>query len=71
MRQMESSHDLSKLMGGLNEDERRLIFATEIQGQTFRELAEDWNVSVGTLLSRKSRALSKIKKQLEELKIKE
>jgi len=68
---MESAHDLSRLMNGLNEEERKLIFATEIQGQTFRDLAKAQNVSIGTLLSRKSRALSKIKKQMEELKIKE
>jgi RNA polymerase sigma factor (sigma-70 family) len=71
IRQMESAHDLSRLMNGLNEEERKLIFATEIQGQTFRDLAKAQNVSIGTLLSRKSRALSKIKKQMEELKIKE
>ena len=71
IRQMESAHDLSRLMGDLNKEERRLILATEIQGETFRELAKTWNVSVGTLLSRKSRALSKLKKQLEESKIKE
>jgi RNA polymerase sigma-70 factor (ECF subfamily) len=68
IRRMESAHDLSRLMGDLNEDERRLILATEIQGQTFRELAKTWNVSMGTLLSRKSRALSKLRKQLEESK---
>jgi len=68
IRQMESAHDLSRLMGDLNKEERRLILATEIQGETFRELAKTWNVSVGTLLSRKSRALSKLKKQLEEKK---
>lgn len=71
IRQMESSHDLSKLMDGLNEDEKKLILATEIQGQTFRDLAKEWDISMGTLLSRKSRALSKIRKQLEELKLKE
>jgi RNA polymerase sigma factor (sigma-70 family) len=71
IRQMESAHDLSQLMGGLNENERKLIWATEIQGRTFQDLSRDWNVSVGTLLSRKSRALSKLRKQLVELKIEE
>lgn len=71
IRQMESAHDLSRLMSGLDEEERKLIFATEIQGRTFRDLAKAQNISIGTLLSRKSRALSKIKKQMEELKIKE
>jgi RNA polymerase sigma factor (sigma-70 family) len=71
IRQMESAHDLSRLMDGLNEDERKLILATEIQGRTFKDLAGEWDVSVGTLLSRKSRAMAKIKKQMEEWKIKE
>jgi RNA polymerase sigma factor (sigma-70 family) len=71
IRQMESAHDLARLMGGLNEDEKKLILATEIQGQTFRDLSRKWDVSVGTLLSRKSRAMAKIKKQMEEQNIKE
>jgi RNA polymerase sigma factor (sigma-70 family) len=71
IRQMESAHDLDRLMVGLNEEEKKLILATEIQGRTFRDLSQSWDVSVGTLLSRKSRALSKIKTQLEEMNLKE
>jgi RNA polymerase sigma-70 factor (ECF subfamily) len=71
IRRMESAHDLQRVMAGLNENEKRLILETEIEGKTFRELSKTWNVSMGTLLSRKSRALSKLRKQLEESKIKE
>ena len=64
IRRMESSHDLSRLMGDLNEDEKKLIVATEINGQTFKDLSRIWNVPVNTLLSRKSRAMAKMQKQI-------
>jgi RNA polymerase sigma factor (sigma-70 family) len=46
----------------LNPDERALIIATGFEGKTFEELSLKWKVSVGTLLSRKHRALSKLNK---------
>jgi RNA polymerase sigma factor (sigma-70 family) len=51
-------------MDGLSAEERAVILATEIEGRTFKELAGDWDVPIGTLLARKSRALEKIRKQL-------
>ena len=51
-------------MDGLSAEERDVILATEIEGRTFKELAGEWEVPMGTLLARKSRALEKIRKQL-------
>jgi RNA polymerase sigma factor (sigma-70 family) len=51
-------------MEALAPEERALVFATELEGRTFKALAGEWDVPVGTLLSRKSRALEKIRKQL-------
>jgi RNA polymerase sigma factor (sigma-70 family) len=40
----------------LNPRDRDIWIATEIEGRTFKELAEEWQEPIGTLLSRKSRA---------------
>ena len=45
----------------LNDEQRAVIIATEFEGWTFQELSEQWNVPLGTLLARKSRALHKIR----------
>lgn len=51
---------LYRLLDALSENERALILATEIEGYTFREVAEEWQVPINTLLSRKSRAMKKL-----------
>ena len=48
----------------LGEDEKAVLMQTEFEGRSFRELAEEWGVPVGTLLARKSRALKKVKERL-------
>lgn len=52
------------VMDELAADEKAVILATEIEGRTFKELAGEWEVPLGTLLARKSRALEKIRKRL-------
>jgi RNA polymerase sigma factor (sigma-70 family) len=46
----------------LKPDEQAIIMSTEFKGKTFDELSRKWNIPVGTLLSRKHRALSKLNK---------
>ena len=48
----------------LSEDERAVVIAHEFEERQFRELSDVWDVPVGTLLARKSRALQKIKRAL-------
>jgi RNA polymerase sigma factor (sigma-70 family) len=48
----------------LRPDEQAVIMATEFDGRTYEELSEEWDVPLGTLLSRKHRALSKLQKIL-------
>jgi RNA polymerase sigma factor (sigma-70 family) len=48
----------------LRPDEQAVIIATEFEQRTYEELSGEWNVPVGTLLSRKHRALSKLHKIL-------
>ncbi len=57
------AEELSALSEGLetlDARERELIRQTEFEGRTFRELSEEWQVPIGTLLSRKSRAIRKL-----------
>lgn len=55
--------DLYRLIDSLNEDERVLIIMTEFEGRSFREISENLSIPIGTLLSRKKRALEKIKRK--------
>jgi RNA polymerase sigma-70 factor (ECF subfamily) len=48
----------------LDEDEKAVVVATEFDDVSFKELAEKWSTPIGTLLSRKTRAIDKIKKIL-------
>jgi RNA polymerase sigma factor (sigma-70 family) len=54
------SEHLNHALMQLNPSERAVWIATEIDGDTFRELAETWEEPLGTLLSRKYRAEKKI-----------
>jgi RNA polymerase sigma factor (sigma-70 family) len=54
-------------LDALEEDQRAVVIATEFEGHTIRSLAESWHVPVGTLLARRSRALSRIRKALAEI----
>lgn len=58
----ETLHFLFEAIETLNEDQRAVLIETEFEGRTFKELAKEWGVPVGTLLARKSRALARIKK---------
>lgn len=55
---------LREAIGLLGAPERAVWIATEIEGRSFRDLAEDWQEPIGTLLSRKSRANAKLRRML-------
>lgn len=66
-RQTEQAEMLEAVFEAMDElgvEEKAVLMETEFEGKSFRELAEKWNVPVGTLLARKSRALKKITKRL-------
>jgi RNA polymerase sigma factor (sigma-70 family) len=48
----------------LRPDEQDVIIATEFGDRTYEELSTEWDIPMGTLLSRKHRALSKLHKIL-------
>jgi len=55
-----------KAIGELDPKQRAVFLATELDGKSFRELSERWNEPIGTLLSRKSRAVKSLKKILND-----
>jgi RNA polymerase sigma factor (sigma-70 family) len=57
---------LHQALEELDEPSRALVVATEFEDRTFRELSEEWQVPIGTLLSRKSRALRRLAALLSE-----
>jgi RNA polymerase sigma-70 factor (ECF subfamily) len=55
---------LQQAIAQLRPDEQTLIIATGFERRSYEELSTEWDVPVGTLLSRKHRALSKLHKIL-------
>jgi RNA polymerase sigma factor (sigma-70 family) len=55
---------LRQAIAQLRPDEQAVIIATEFEDQTYEDLSTEWDVPLGTLLSRKHRALSKLHKIL-------
>lgn len=56
--------ELYRAIDALGDDQRAVVVATEFEGRGFRELSEAWQVPIGTLLARKSRALQRIRETL-------
>jgi RNA polymerase sigma-70 factor (ECF subfamily) len=53
-----------ELMEELSPDQQEIILKTEIEGYTFEELSREWDVPIGTLLSRKHRGMAKLQKRM-------
>ena len=62
----ERMHRLTDAIGKLEPRQRAVLVATELRGKSFRELSEEWGEPIGTLLSRKSRAVKTLRTILEE-----
>ena len=52
----------------LEPNQRAVWITTELDGYSFRELAEEWGMPIGTLLARKHRANAALQKELKDLK---
>jgi RNA polymerase sigma factor (sigma-70 family) len=61
----EAQERLFAAIDGLPEAQRAVLVATELEGASYRELAERWDEPIGTLLARKHRALRALRKTLE------
>jgi RNA polymerase sigma factor (sigma-70 family) len=64
---MEVRYRIFEAIEALADDEKAVVIETELNDRTFKELAEEWGVPLGTLLSRKSRALAKVADALADL----
>jgi RNA polymerase sigma factor (sigma-70 family) len=51
----------------LEPKQRAVWIATEIEGSTFRDLSAEWNEPIGTLLSRKNRAVKALRAMLKDV----
>jgi RNA polymerase sigma factor (sigma-70 family) len=65
----EMLHLLFEAIEALNEDQKAVLIETEFEGRSFKELSEAWQVPVGTLLARKSRAVANIRKIFQDFNI--
>jgi RNA polymerase sigma factor (sigma-70 family) len=59
---------LIKALDELEPNQRAVWIATELDGYSFRDLSERWNLPMGTLLARKHRAVAALRKKLRDLK---
>lgn len=64
--QSQQRERIGRALDRLPPAERAVWVAVEIEGWSFRELAERWDEPLGTLLSRKSRAGKKLRAYLED-----
>lgn len=68
LKKNEIEERISEALEKINPIYRDVFIATEMDGYTFQELSDMWDEPVGTLLSRKHRALSLLQDQLKDLK---
>jgi RNA polymerase sigma factor (sigma-70 family) len=57
---------LGQAIDRLEPKQRAVLIATEFDGVSFRDLSERWHEPVGTLLSRKSRAVKALREMLRD-----
>lgn len=60
----EESEAIFDAIEDLPEAQREVLVATELEGRSFKELAEEWNIPIGTLLARKHRAIRALRETL-------
>ena len=59
--------ELTVALGELPKEQREVFIAHEIDGKSFKEMAEESGVSVNTLLSRKHYAVLHLRRRLQEI----
>ena len=60
----EARETLFEAIDELPPAQREVLVATELEGRSFKELAEEWETPIGTLLARKHRAIRSLKETL-------
>lgn len=64
LEEREQNAALQEAIASLSEEEAELIEANALEGKTFEELSEEWDVPIGTLLARKHRAMEKLRRMM-------
>jgi RNA polymerase sigma factor (sigma-70 family) len=59
---------LGQAISKLEPKQRAVFVATEMKGKSFKELSQEWQEPMGTLLSRKCRAVKALQEMLKDLK---
>lgn len=59
---------LSQAVSSLETRQRAVFIATEFEGKSYKELSLQWDEPIGTLLSRKSRAVKALRVMMKEYK---
>ncbi len=57
---------LLKALDTLEPSQRAVWIATELEGRSFQDLSDEWDVPLGTLLARKHRAKAALQKELRD-----
>ena len=57
----EAREELFAAIDELPPAQREVLVATELEGRSFKELAEEWKTPIGTLLARKHRAMAALR----------
>ncbi len=60
----EAREELFAAIDELPPAQREVLVATELEGRSFKELAEEWKTPIGTLLARKHRAVRALRETL-------
>lgn len=60
----EARDALAEAIEDLPRAQRDVLVATELEGRSFKELAEEWQTPIGTLLARKHRAMNALREML-------
>ena len=60
----ENREKLFEAIDSLAPVQKSVLVATELEGRSFRELSEEWDVPIGTLLARKHRAIRALRETL-------
>lgn len=60
----EAQEALAEAIEDLPRAQRDVLVATELEGRSFKELAEEWQTPIGTLLARKHRAIRSLRESL-------
>jgi RNA polymerase sigma factor (sigma-70 family) len=64
----ELGRSIAAAIDHLPDDQKAVVIETELNGRSYRELSEEWDIPIGTLLARKSRAIAKVRESLREFR---